>query len=119
MPLLASTRRCRRQWRSSANSGDHTSGSLDCRDLCAGSATQQPLHRAGADTRHLSEPSGVDSAANAALWFHRRHRRPTHHPPVLPGVKALATLAPPQAGFGLDTGSARAPNRQLSDDADS
>ena len=47
----------------------------------------------------------------------RRHRRPAHHPRVLPGVKARRWRSVRFAALGLDAGSARATDGQLSDDA--
>ncbi len=53
--------------------------------------------------------------ANARRGDHRRHRRPTHPPRVFAFVKAASLpLRPPRrGGFGLDAGSARAPQRAI------
>lgn len=52
--------------------------------------------------------------ANARRGDHRRHHRTTHLPHVLTAVKAASLpRRPATGGFGLDAGSARAPQQAI------
>ena len=79
---------------SSSWKGESPPSAASCRD--------PPLRQHGPRSRR----------ANPRRGDHPRHRRPAPPPRVLTGVKAASrTRRPATGGFGLDAGSARAPQR--------